>query len=296
MKNNYETNPKNNAKIKIAFLDIDGVLTPTPDYIPGEVPNITPGSIKALKKLARKGFKIVFITARGVSELRGRGGLEELLKKHKMFDNSMIFCSEGLDQATYDYDFKLKNNRAVFKNGNVVLEKKPIIKRETFGNIDKFLLYKMLLGKEIKQELKYKGFKIKSAMNEKLTTDARIFFQLENNTAEERARFVNAAREVADKMEETFRLTKKFGSPVELDVIDIVAGISIKPKALGKHFAVLRVLNLLKVKSSDKILGYAFGDTNSDAMMKIRKDIEFIKVKNNTDFIKQVDKIISNTN
>ncbi len=286
-------NTNSGNKIRIAFLDIDGVLTPTPDYFPGEVPNITPGSISSLKKLTQKGFKIVFITARGVSELRGKGGLEELLKKHKMFDNSMIFCSEGLDQATYDYDFKLKNNRPVFKNGNVVLEKKPIIKRETFGNIDKFLLYKMLLGKEIKQELKYRGFKIRSAMNEKLTTDARIFFQLENNTTHERARFVEAAKEVVAKMEETFKLTGKFGSPVELDVIDIVAGISIKPKTLGKHFAVLRVLNLLKIKSTDRFLGYAFGDSNADSMMKIRKDIEFIKVKNNKDFIKQIEEITS---
>jgi len=285
----------NNLKneIRIAFLDIDGVLTPTPDYIPGEVPNITNGSISTLKKLAQKGFKTVFITARGANELRGNGGLEELLKKHSILENSMIFCSEGLDQATYDFDFKLKNNKPIFRNGNVILEKKPMIKRETFGNIDKFLLYKMLLGKEIKQELKYKGFKIRSAINEKLTTDARIFFQLENNTIKERKRFVVAAREITNKMEETFRLTKKFGSPVELDVIDIVAGITIKPKTLGKHFAVLRALNLLKIKTNDKITGYAFGDSDSDSMMKIRNDIEFIKIKNNKDFIKQVDKITS---
>ncbi len=278
---------------KIVFFDIDGVLTPSADFTPGISPNITKDSIEILKKFVEKDFLLVFITARGINELRLKNGFEELLRKNNLLEYSLIFGSAGLDQATHSYEFKLVENKPIFFDGNVVLEKKPVIKRETFGNLDQFLLYKMLLGREIKQQLKYKGFKIKPAMNEKLLTDARMFYQLENNTKKERKKAVITAQEIANDLRKSFIVTGKFGSPVELKAIDIVAGIAIEPTVLGKHFGVLRALKILGVRPQDAIIGYAFGDNDSDSKMKIRKDINFFKVKNNKDFIKQAKKLLS---
>ena len=278
---------------KIVFFDIDGVLTPSADFVPGKSPSITKESIQVMKKFIEKDFLLVFITARSVNELRIKNGFEDMLKKHHLLEHCLLFGSSGLDQATYSYEFQLKNNLPTYKNNNIVLEKKPVIKRETFGNMDQFLLYKMLLGREIKQELKYLGFKIKPAMNEKLLNDARMFFQLENNNKKERAKAVKAAQQVIEKLREVFKTTGKFGSPVDLVASDIVAGISIEPIMLGKHFGVLRALKILGVRPQDKIIAYAFGDNDSDKKMAIRKDIKFIKVKSNPDFRKKAEQIIS---
>lgn len=282
------------ALTKIAFFDIDGVLTPSADFVPGESPKITNESLLALKKFAKQGYFLVFITARSIDELRLKSGLEELLKKEKLLDKSLLYGSFGLDEATYGVDFKIKNNKPVYKNGNAVLERKAIMKRETFGNIDHFLVYKMLLGTEIKQELKYAGFQMKPAMTEKLANDARLFFQLENNTPEERARAVIEAQKIVDKQREAFKRTNKFGSPVDLTAVDIVAGISISPAILGKHFGVLRALKKLEIKPSDKIIAYAFGDSKTDENMKIRNDIEFIRIKDNKHFVNTVNEILKN--
>jgi hydroxymethylpyrimidine pyrophosphatase-like HAD family hydrolase len=277
---------------KIAFFDIDGVLTPSADFTPGVSPNITKESVEILKKFVEKDFLLVFITARGINELRLKRGFEELLRKNNLLEHSLIFGSAGLDQATYSFEFKLDGNKPTFIDGNVVLEKKQVVKRETFGNLDQFLLYKMLLGREIKQQLKYKGFGIKPAMNEKLLTDARMFYQLENNTKKNRTKAIIAAQKIANELRETFKITNKFGSPVDLTAVDIVAGIALEPSVLGKHFGVLRALKILGVRPQDAIIGYAFGDNDSDGKMSIRKDIQFFKVKNNKDFVKQVKKIL----
>jgi hydroxymethylpyrimidine pyrophosphatase-like HAD family hydrolase len=277
---------------KIIFLDIDGVLTPSAEFIPGESPILTKESINVLKKFAAKGFFLVFITARGVSELRLKNGFEQTLKKSGLLGKSLIYGSTGLDQATYGNEFKLNENSPVLRNGNMVLVKKAIIKRETFSDLDKFLLYKMLLGREIKQQLKYKGIKLKPARVERISTDARFFFEIENNTIKEREKAVLVAKEVVAEQREIYKTTGKFGSPVDLSVYDIVAGISIEPTMLGKHFGVLRALKQLQINPKDKIIGYAFGDNDSDSKMRIRKDIEFIKVKNNRDFVKQCNQIL----
>jgi hypothetical protein len=42
----------------------------------------------------------------------------------------------------------------------------------------------------------------------------------------------------------------------------------------------------------DKIIAYAFGDSKSDKLMKIRKDIIFFKVKNNKEFLKIAQNIL----
>ena len=277
---------------KIVFFDIDGVLTPNADFVPGKSPNITNESVRIMQKFVDKGFLLVFITARGVDELRLKKGFEELLKKEGLLEYSLIYGSAGLDYATYSNEFKLVNNKPVFKDGTVVLEKKAVIKRETFGNLNQFLLYKMLLGREIKQQLKYKGFAIKPALNEKLLNDARMFYQLENNTSKERKRVVKAAQEIVNEMRESFKKTNKFGSPVDLTAKDIIAGIAVEPTMLGKHFGVLRALKVLGIKPNEELIGYAFGDSESDLQMKMRKDIEFVKVKNNKDFVKKAEKIL----
>lgn len=287
--NSKEFNPK-----KIVFFDLDGVLTPNANFVPGKSPKITKESIKILHEFVKKGFLLVFITARGINELRLKDGFENLLKKEKLFDNSLIYGSMGLDYATYSNEFKMKNDKPIFKNGNAVLEKKPVIKRETFSNLDQFLLYKMLIGTELKKRLKYKGFKIAPAMNEKLLTDARMFYQLENNNYKERKKAIEATQIILDEMREAFRKTKKFGSPVDLTAKDINAGIAVEPSELGKHFGVLRALKTIGVTPNEKIIGYAFGDSRSDGQMKIRKDIKFLKTNGtNKDFIKQAEKVLN---
>ncbi|MFA6064362.1 MAG: hypothetical protein WCW44_04120 [archaeon] len=287
----YNTKPI--TQNKIVFFDIDGVLTPNADFVPGKNPNITSESVRIMHKFVDKGFLLVFITARGVNELRLKNGFEELLIKEKLLDYSLVYGSAGLDYATYSNEFKLKNNQPVFRNETVLLEKKAVIKRETFGNLDQFLIYKMLLGREIQQQLKYKGFHIAPAINEKLLTDARLFYQLKNNTNAERQKAVIASQKIANEMREAFKKTNKYGSPVDLIAKDIVAGIAIEPTMLGKHFGVLRALKLLGIKPNDELIGYAFGDNNSDGQMKIRKDIEFVKINGtNTDFVKKAEKIL----
>ncbi len=277
---------------KILFLDIDGVLTSTPEYIPNTSPVLTKDSVKILKKAQENGFITIFITARSVRELRLKNGFEDTIKKNGLLEKSLIYGSLGLDQAVYTNEFKLKNGEVVFKNGNAIVSKKPIVKRETFSNIDQFLLYKMLLGKEIKQQLKYAGFNIKKANHNEIINDARIGFELEKNNKEEREKLVKKAQQICNEQREIFIKTKKFGSPVDLVAVDIVTGISINPVMLGKHFGVLRALNELEVSPKEKILAYAIGDSNSDAKMKIRKDINFIKVKNNKHFLIEIEKII----
>lgn len=277
---------------KILFLDIDGVLTSTPEYIPNTSPVLTKDSVKILKKAQENGFITIFITARSVRELRLKNGFEDTIKKNGLLEKSLIYGSLGLDQAVYTNEFKLKNGEVIFKNGNAIVSKKPIVKRETFSNIDQFLLYKMLLGKEIKQQLKYAGFNIKKANHNEIINDARIGFELEKNNKEERERLVKKAQQICNEQREIFIKTKKFGSPVDLVAVDIVTGISINPVMLGKHFGVLRALNELEVSPKEKILAYAIGDSNSDAKMKIRKDINFIKVKNNKHFLIEIEKII----
>ncbi len=287
----YNTKPI--TQNKVVFFDIDGVLTPNADFVPGKSPQITNESVRILHKFVDKGFLLVFLTARGVNELRLKNGFENLLKKEALLEYSLIYGSAGLDYATYGNEFKIKNNNPLFKNGNAVLENKEVIKRETFGNLDQFLLYKMLLGREIQQQLKYKGFHIAPAINEKLLTDARLFYQLKNNNKKERQKAVIAAQKIANELREAFIKTNKYGSPVDLIAKDIVAGIAIEPAILGKHFGVLRALKLLEIKPKDELIGYAFGDNDSDAQMKIRKDIKFVKINGtNRDFIKKAEAIL----
>lgn len=224
-------------------------------------------------------------------ELRIKNGFIDKLKKENLFENALVFGALGLDQASYTYEFKIKNGKIIFKNGNAVLTRKAITKRETFSNLDQFLLYKMLIGKELNQQLKYYGIKTKSAILEELVSDARICFELENNSQKERTKTIKLLEKLVLDQRNYFNITKKFGSPVDLRVRDITTGISIEPVELGKHLGVLRALNKFEIKPTQSIIAYAFGDRESDAQMKIRKDIEFIKVKNNKDFIKECEKI-----
>ena len=76
-------------------------------------------------------------------------------------------------------------------------------------------------------------------------------------------------------------------------IYDIEHGISIEPTELGKHIAVLRALKLSKIFPDDKIEGYAFGDSESDKKMKITKDITFIKIKSNPQFVQEVEKLLN---
>lgn len=277
---------------KILFFDIDGVLTSTNKYLPNTSPKLTNKSINVLKKAIKNNFEIVFITARSVRELRIKNGFENQLKKHKLIKKSLIFGALGLDMASHEYEFKTKNGEIIKKNGSAVFERKPVIKRETFSNLDHYILYKMLLGREIKQELKYAGFKIKPAIVKELMSDVRIFFELEDNSKSNRKKMVKELEKIISKQREIFNKTKKFGSPIDLIVKDIGTAISIEPKELGKHLGVLRALNYLKVSPKEKILSFAFGDNESDKKMSIRKDIKFIKVKNNSDFVKKINTII----
>lgn len=75
-------------------------------------------------------------------------------------------------------------------------------------------------------------------------------------------------------------------------MIDIGAGIAIEPREMGKHLGVLRALKKEGVMPRDKIIAYAFGDSNSDKLMKIRKDIIFFKVKNNKEFLRIANKLL----
>lgn len=286
-----KANKQSNLK-RMLFLDIDGVLTATPEYVPNTSPVLTPKSVQAIKEAQKAGFITVFITARSVRELRLKNGFEDTLIKEKLLDDSLIYGSLGLDQATYTNDFIVKEGQIQYKEGNAILEKRPSSKRETFSNIDQFLLYKMLLGREIKQQLKYAGFEIKKANHEEIINDSRIGFSLEENTQELRKKLVEKAQKICDEQHQIFLNTKKFGSPVQLIVIDIETGISINPIMLGKHFGVLRALNELGVNPKDKIIAYAMGDSNSDSKMSIRKDIKFIKIKDNNHFLEEVEKII----
>lgn len=278
---------------KIIFLDIDGVLTPTAEFIPGESPELTPESIKVLKSFQKKSFITVFVTSRSAYELRKKDGFEETLRKKGLAKESLIFASSGLDQLTYAHEFKLKNGKPVIRNGNALIILKPVTKRETFSNMDQFVLYKMLLGREIKQQLKFAGFKIKPAIIPELLGDARIFFELETNSKSERTKAVEEAKKIVEQQREIFKTTGKFGSPIDLSVRDIVAGISIEPKEMGKHFGVLRALKALEVKPNEKITAYAFGDAESDKQMRIRKDINFIKVKGNRDFLRKAKEVLA---
>ncbi len=277
---------------KIMFFDIDGVLTATPEYIPNTSPKLTKNSIQILKKVQRNGFETVFITARSVRELRLKNGFYNSLKKNKLLENSLVYGAMGLDEAGHSYEFKMKKGKVVFKNGSAVLVKKPIIKRETFANLEQYLLYKMLIGKEIKQQLKYAGFNIASARPEEMINDARIGFELVENKKNIREKATKKAQEICDEQYAIFQRTKKFGSPVQLIARDIITGISIEPIDLGKHLGVLRALNKLKIKPNEKIEGYAFGDSKHDSKMKIRKDIQFLLVKNNEDFVEKVENIL----
>ena len=280
-----------NKMNKFLFLDIDGVLTKSPAYTHGLPPKITKESKTVLKKAFRKGYKLVFITARSPIELR-ENSLEEWLKKEKMLNDSLIFSSSGLEQVTYSYEFKTKDGEPLKKNGNCILVKKPVTKRESFGNIDMYLFAKMLLGKEIKERLKYHGFRLKSARTDEIFSDARIWFEFENETAKIREEAVIETEKIVNELREAFKKTGKFGSPVDLRVYNLEHGISIEPKELGKHIAVLRTLKLSKIMPNDKIFGYAFGDNESDRKMKIRKDITFIKIKSNKQFVREVERII----
>lgn len=277
---------------KIAFFDIDGVLTKDNIFTPNSSPILTKDSIKILKEFDEKKFKLVFITARSVRDLKLLNGFVTQLKKENLFEKSLIFGALGLDQASSTYEFKMKNGDIVFKNGNAVLIKKSVTKRETFSNLDQFLLYKMLIGKELNQQLKYHGIKTKSAQPQELIGDARICFELENNTKQERTKTVKLLERLVQEQRDYFKITQKFGSPVDLRVRDISTGISIEPVELGKHLGVLRALNKFGITPKEKIIAYAFGDHEMDSKMKIRKDIEFIKVKNNKDFIKKCENIL----
>ena len=96
---------------KIAFIDIDGVLTPKPQWTPGKSPEITPQSIIALKKLKENGFTLVFITARSAIEYRLEKGFEYMLKKNKLDDKSILLAANGIDQVTYAHELKMVNNQ-----------------------------------------------------------------------------------------------------------------------------------------------------------------------------------------
>ncbi len=287
--------PKNNntfTKYRFLFLDIDGVITPTNEFIPDIPPQISEESIKLLKQFVQKKFKLVFITARSSVEIRTKNGVEEVLKKYNLLNDSLIYASSGLEHVTYAHEFHTKNGKPLFKNGNAVIQLKPVIKRETFAHLDQMMLYKMLLGTDIRNALKYEGFKLRSAREKRLLTDARFFFELENNKTHERKRMAQAAKIIVKNLSESFKKTHKYGSPVELDVFDIGAGIAIEPKEMGKHIGVLRALKHEGVMPKDKIIAYAFGDSESDKLMKIRKDIVFFKVKNNKEFLKIAQNIL----
>ena len=279
-------------KNKFLFLDIDGVITPTLEFIPEVPPTIAKESIDILKKFVEKGFKLIFITARCSIEIRTKGGLEEILKKNNLLKNSIIYASSGLEHVTYAHEFKTKNGKPIFKNGNAIITLKPVIKRETFAHLDQLMLYKMFLGNDIRNALKYAGFKLRSAREKRLLTDTRFFFELDKNTPSERKKMVIEAKKIVLGLCEAFKKTHKYGSPVELNVFDIGAGIAIEPKELGKHLGVLRALKVEGVMPNDKIIAYAFGDSQSDRLMKIRKDIEFFKVKNNKEFLKIAKQIL----
>ena len=291
-------NPTNIAQSekKFLFLDIDGVVTPTLEFIPDVPPTIAEESIDIFHKFANNGYKLVFITARCSVEIRTKGGLEEILKKNNLLENSAIYASSGLEHVTYAHEFKTKNGRPIFKNGNAIITVKPVIKRETFAHLDQLMLYKMLLGNDIRNALKYAGFKLRSAREKRLLTDARFFFELEDNTPSNRKRMAKEAEKIVARLSEAFKKTHKYGSPAELNVFDIGAGIAIEPKELGKHLGVLRALKVENVMPKDKITAYAFGDSESDKLMKIRKDIKFFKVKNNKEFLKIANSIIAKTN
>ncbi|MGI6589757.1 MAG: LNS2 domain-containing protein [Candidatus Iainarchaeum sp.] len=282
----------NSTPHKFLFLDIDGVITPTNEFIPDVPPRISEESIKILKEFTQKGFKLVFITARSSVEIRTKNGVEEKLKKHNLLKDSLIYASSGLEHVTYSHEFKMNNNKLVFKNGDAVITLKPVIKRETFAHLDQLMLYKMFLGNDIRNALKYEGFKLRSAREKRLLTDSRFFFELKENNDKERKRMVKEAEKIVRFLHEAFKKTHKYGSPVELEVIDIGAGIAIEPKEMGKHLGVLRALKHEKIKPKDKIIAYAFGDSESDRLMKIRKDITFFKVKNNKEFLKIANKIL----
>lgn len=277
------------------FFDIDGVLTATDKYVPNTSPKLTAESIKVLKKIKEKGFVTVFITARSVRELRLKDGFEQKLKENGLLKDTFIFGALGLDMAANEYEFKTQKGQIVFEKGDAVITKKSIVKRETFSNIDQYLLYKMLLGKEIKQKLKYAGFKVRPAISEEIINDARILFEFDE-PMKRNEEILQKTIEIVKEQREIFNNTKKFGSPVDLDVYPIPESgypiMSIQPVELGKHLGILRALNQLKIRPSDKIIAYAFGDKDSDAKMKIRKDIEFVKVKNNSDFVKKIKEIL----
>ena len=283
----------NSKQHKFLFLDIDGVITPTLEFIPDVPPTIAEESLKVLKLFVKKGFKLIFITARSSVEIRTKKGLEEILKKNNLLSDSLIYASSGLEHVTYAHEFKTKNGRPVFKNGNAIITLKPVIKRETFAHLDQLMLYKMFLGNDIRNALKYEGFKLRSAREKRLLTDSRFFFELEKNNKNERKRMVIEAKKIVTHLHNTFKKTHKYGSPVELDVIDIGAGIAIEPKEMGKHIGVLRALKKEGVMPKDKIIAYAFGDSESDKLMKIRRDIIFFKVKNNKEFLKIAREILS---
>ncbi|MFA5358124.1 MAG: hypothetical protein WC308_04380 [archaeon] len=277
--------------IKIAFFDIDGVLTPTDEFIPGTSPVITEDSIRVLKEFKRKGFTLVFITARSARELRMKSGFESKISKNGLLKDSLIYASTGLDYITYAHEFKIKNGKPVFRNGDAIIILRPVVKRETFGSIDQFLLYKMLLGKEIKQQYKYAGFRVAPAVASDIVGDARIFFEFVPNTPKERRRAVAEGKRIVEEQRKIFGRTKKYGTPVDLKVRDIVAGVSIEPRELGKHFGVLRALKACGVMPCDRLIAYAFGDSKSDRLMKIRKDITFFRVKHEQ-FIETAEKLL----
>ena len=285
---------KNNSKQhKFLFLDIDGVITPTLEFIPDVPPTIAKESLTLLKSFVEKGFKLIFITARSSVEIRTKKGLEEILKKNNLLSNSLIYASSGLEHVTYAHEFKTKNGKPIFKNGNAIITLKPVIKRETFAHLDQLMLYKMFLGNDIRNALKYEGFKLRSAREKRLLTDTRFFFELEKNNKNERKRLAIEAEKIVAHLHNTFKKTHKYGSPVELEVFDIGAGIAIEPREMGKHLGVLRALKNENVMPTDKLIAYAFGDSKSDRLMKIRKDIEFFKVKNNKEFLKIAKELLS---
>jgi hydroxymethylpyrimidine pyrophosphatase-like HAD family hydrolase len=280
---------------KIMFFDIDGVLTATDEYFPDTSPELTKESLKVLKEAKDKGFILVFITARSVRELRLKNGFEKQLRDNNLLENNLIFGALGLDMATKEYEFKTKEGKILKEKGNALFVKKAVVRRETFSNLDHYLLYKMLLGKEIKQNLKYAGYKVKPAIEKELVTDARIMFEFDEPLKKQNE-ILDKTKKIIKEQREIFKRTNKFGSPVELDAYGIPeAGypvISIQPIVLGKHLGILRALNALEINPKDKIFGYAFGDRESDRKMKIRKDIEFIKVKNNKEFVKKIEEIL----
>ena len=186
----------NSTPHKFLFLDIDGVITPTNEFIPDVPPRISEESIKILKEFTQKGFKLVFITARSSVEIRTKNGVEEKLKKHNLLKDSLIYASSGLEHVTYSHEFKMNNNKLVFKNGDAVITLKPVIKRETFAHLDQLMLYKMFLGNDIRNALKYEGFKLRSAREKRLLTDSRFFFELKENNDKERKRMVKEAEKI----------------------------------------------------------------------------------------------------